>query len=406
LVWLGWRLRPSLTYPDGSVVHYTYTARNKVKEIKRGSSVLVTYTYDLAGNRLTKTLENGTIATSTYDDKGQLTLLAHEKSGATQAAFGYTYNSVGNFLLSKVRDAASGPQQRMPLRAKRGTSKVVNMQSVVRTESYSYDAIDQVTSVNYGNSRSESFLYDAMGNRTQSTDSAVGTTAYTTNALNQYTAFSGHPVAPTYDPNGNLTGANGSTFAYDARNRLTSATTPGNTLTATYDCQNRPISRTINGVTTYFIWDGWSLIEERNAAGTLTTTYVHGPVIDELLVKTTTSGSVYYHHDGLGNTIAITNGNADVLERYSYDVFGQVTIVDASTGNTIPQSAHGVRHFYTGHDFQAELGLYLTHYRAYDPRLGRWLSADPIGENGGWNLYGYVGNHNTMLTDPLGLRVG
>jgi RHS repeat-associated protein len=118
---------------------------------------------------------------------------------------------------------------------------------------------------------------------------------------------------------------------------------------------------------------------------------------------TTTSGSVYYHHDGLGNTIAITNGNADVLERYSYDAFGRVTIVDASTGNAIPQSAHGVRHFYTGHDFQAELGLYLTHYRAYEPVLGRWLSADPIAENGGWNLYGYVGNHNTMLTDPLGL---
>jgi RHS repeat-associated protein len=118
---------------------------------------------------------------------------------------------------------------------------------------------------------------------------------------------------------------------------------------------------------------------------------------------TTTSGSVYYHHDGLGNTIAITNGNAEVLERYSYDVFGQVTIVDASTGNSIPQSGHGVRHFYTGHDFQAELGLYLTHYRAYEPNLGRWLSADPIGEAGGINLYGYVGNDPINGLDPYGL---
>jgi RHS repeat-associated protein len=117
---------------------------------------------------------------------------------------------------------------------------------------------------------------------------------------------------------------------------------------------------------------------------------------------TTTSGSVYYHHDGLGNTIAITNGNAEVLERYSYDVFGLVTIVDASTGNAIPQSAHGVRHFYTGHDFQAELGLYLTHYRAYEPALGRWLSADPIGENGGWNLYGYGQNNPVTTIDPTG----
>jgi RHS repeat-associated protein len=121
---------------------------------------------------------------------------------------------------------------------------------------------------------------------------------------------------------------------------------------------------------------------------------------------TTTFGSVYYHHDGLDNTIAITNGNAEVLERYSYDVFGQVTVVDASTGNTVPQSAHGVRHFYTGHDFQAELGLYLTHYRAYEPNLGRWLSADPIGEKGGWNLYGYVGNRAVNLVDIEGLQPG
>jgi RHS repeat-associated protein len=121
---------------------------------------------------------------------------------------------------------------------------------------------------------------------------------------------------------------------------------------------------------------------------------------------TPTSGSVYYHHDGLGNTIAITNGDAEVLERYSYDALGRVTFVDASTGNAIAQSAHGVRHFYTGHDFQAELGLYLTHYRAYEPALGRWLSADPIGENGGWNLYGYVSNNPVNYIDPHGLQGG
>jgi YD repeat-containing protein len=94
-VWLGWRLRSSFTYPDSTVVNTTYTARNQVKEIKRGSTVLAAYTYDLAGNRLTKELENGTIATSTYDDKGQLTLLAHEKNGATQAAFGSTGSVLG-----------------------------------------------------------------------------------------------------------------------------------------------------------------------------------------------------------------------------------------------------------------------------------------------------------------------
>jgi uncharacterized protein RhaS with RHS repeats len=45
----------------------------------------------------------------------------------------------------------------------------------------------------------------------------------------------------------------------------------------------------------------------------------------------------------------------------------------------------------------------LTLYRAYSPGLGRWLSRDPIGENGGLNLYGFVGNDPVNFWDPLGL---
>ena len=48
----------------------------------------------------------------------------------------------------------------------------------------------------------------------------------------------------------------------------------------------------------------------------------------------------------------------------------------------------------------------LTLFRAYDPQLGRWLSADPIGEVGGINLYGYVGNDPFNYWDPLGLVEG
>ncbi|MEI7913038.1 MAG: RHS repeat-associated core domain-containing protein, partial [Verrucomicrobiota bacterium] len=47
--------------------------------------------------------------------------------------------------------------------------------------------------------------------------------------------------------------------------------------------------------------------------------------------------------------------------------------------------------------------LVLAHYRAYDPKLGGWLSADPLGEDGGVNLYAYVHGLPTGLVDPLGL---
>src|SRR5690606_34413564 len=47
--------------------------------------------------------------------------------------------------------------------------------------------------------------------------------------------------------------------------------------------------------------------------------------------------------------------------------------------------------------------LYLIWYRIYDPVHGRWLSRDPIGEAGGVNLYGYVGNGPIIGRDPYGL---
>ncbi len=58
---------------------------------------------------------------------------------------------------------------------------------------------------------------------------------------------------------------------------------------------------------------------------------------------------------------------------------------------------------YTGHYYHSRSGLYLTLYRVYNPSLGRWLSRDPIGEQGGLNLYNYVDNNPLRLSDPLGL---
>jgi RHS repeat-associated protein len=53
--------------------------------------------------------------------------------------------------------------------------------------------------------------------------------------------------------------------------------------------------------------------------------------------------------------------------------------------------------------YHAASGLYLTMYRVYDPQTGRWLSKDPIEEEGGMNLYGYVGGDPVSYTDPEGL---
>ena len=61
---------------------------------------------------------------------------------------------------------------------------------------------------------------------------------------------------------------------------------------------------------------------------------------------------------------------------------------------------------YTGLFYHQRSGLYFAQARAYDSGLKRWVNRDPIGEQGGVNLYGYVANRPTIATDPTGLDSG
>ena len=101
----------------------------------------------------------------------------------------------------------------------------------------------------------------------------------------------------------------GAAYAYDAQNRLTTATVNGVTTEFTYDSRNRVVQqvskRSVGGrglpsvSTLNLTYSGWNLIEERNAWGQLEQVYAHGAGIDELLLKITSGPAAYYHHDGL-----------------------------------------------------------------------------------------------------------
>jgi len=60
---------------------------------------------------------------------------------------------------------------------------------------------------------------------------------------------------------------------------------------------------------------------------------------------------------------------------------------------------------FTGRRLDAETGLYYYRARYYKPEIGRFLQTDPIGYEGGLNMYAYVGNNPIMWTDPFGLDV-
>ena len=353
-----------------------------------GINVHATYGYDLNGNLTTRNLINSTNSSYSYDALDRVTSITHTFSGGTQGGtvrrFNYGYDNVGNRKWTK-RDQANG-------------------------DVFAYDHNDQVTAVrlNIANPDTASvgaqtIIYDANGNRTSF--APYGTTdTYTINDLNQYTRR--NATNAVYHGNGTLvTGVDGSTYQYDAQNRLLTASKSGVTETFKYDGLNRQVSRTVGGVTTYNVWDGWDLIEEYQAGGTIVGQYTYGP--EGLVFSGSIQRSpywVYHYQDGSGSTSHIADSAGALLEWYRYDLQGTPFFYNAM-GNQLSASSYSVRHLFTSQQWYSELGLYDLRNRFYSPDIGRFLQPDPIGFAGdATNLYRYCGNNPVRWRDPSGLQ--
>jgi RHS repeat-associated protein len=249
-----------------------------------------------------------------------------------------------------------------------------------------------------------------VGNRQWVSDNGA-TASYTANSDNGYTSVGG--VSTETDLNGNMVSVPGAAYAYDAQNRLVSATVNGVRTEFTYDSRNRVVQRvskrSVGGrglpsvSTLNLTYSGWNLIEERNAWGQLEQVYAHGAGIDELLLKITTGPAAYYHHDGLGSTIALTGENGELLESYLYDAFGAASVYDSSA-SALPASPRGNRFLFTGREWLSQVGLYDYRNRVYSAQIGRFLQTDPIRFSAGdGNIYRYVANNPIKFIDPMGL---
>jgi RHS repeat-associated protein len=223
------------------------------------------------------------------------------------------------------------------------------------------------------------------GNRLTETI-ADSTTTSTYNTLNQ--------LSTTDDP-----AAIARTNQWDAQNRLVSVTVGSQTTQFGYDGASHLayIRQLQNGSQVslrYFVWCNNRMCEERDASGTNITKrfYAQGVVLQ----TGTNAGAYFYTRDHLGSIRELTDAAGNVRARYSYDPFGRQTKVsgdlDADFG-------------FAGMFWCPETSLAITHFRDYDPNLGRWLSRDPL-ENAeiqqGPNLYAYVRNSPPNLVDPSG----
>ncbi|MEQ1933217.1 MAG: RHS repeat-associated core domain-containing protein [Fimbriimonadaceae bacterium] len=285
-------------------------------------------------------------------------------------------------------------------------------------------------------------------------------------STNETTMLSqGHRYTPPasetllYDLDGNTTEDARWTYTWDAENRMIGAEEkassftlppsslplpPRKRLTFAYDHKHRRIAKMVEELQSgtwvvkkdlRFLYDGWNLTVELdhtaaalNAAGngqaktngfyltgnglndcTVAREFFWGPDLSGTLdgaggvgglVSIRTQGENYLPCIDMNGNVKglmrlMTGNRYQLTARYDYDPFGN-RITD--TGPGVELCPFGFSTKYR----DEETGDYDFGYRRYQPPTGRWLSLDPIGEQGGINLYGMVGNDPVNWFDDLG----
>ena len=259
----------------------------------------------------------------------------------------------------------------------------------------------------------ESFYsYDQIGNFLEVTQGTNSTT-YTSNALNQYTAAGN--AALSYTADGGLTGFGGLTFAYDSGSRLKSVSSNGVVIAAyDYDAFDRRVRKVTPEAETTFVYDGWNLVLEEVAhtnGAVDRIEYVWGKDLSGTLDGAGgVGGLLYLKHNGAiyiplydanGSVIGYLDAAGNLVATFAYDAFGnRIEQSNNPNNRTIEQF---LRFRYSTKYLDPESGLYYYGYRFYSPVLARWLTRDPIEEQGGLNLYAFCGNNGVGLYDVNGL---
>jgi RHS repeat-associated protein len=386
----------ALTYPDNISVTRTFDPLQRIKRIERGSEKVTGYTYIGPDRVFRQEFGNNTYLSRKYDGAQRI---IKNISGLNNAVFDgakYQYDAVG---------------QRIEGKSLPGQGKIDRFQydSAGRLEKARYDIDINTQAV----SRSFTFQLDGAGNLMSRTINGKKTLfnhdaggQYQSDPLNRYTDIQGQKRQ--HDASGNLAFDGRYRYLYDHENRLIEVREAGSKNTVAtygYDALGRRISKQKANDTKTYLYDGYRVIAEYKEDGSLAARYIYGSGIDEILQMERGGQTYTYHRDIQGNITSLTDASGKIVETYSYDPFGAVTIRDGS-GNRLSRSKAGNPYYFTGRRLDPETGLYYYRLRMYDPGTGRFLQHDPLGFHEGPNLYQYAAGDPFNLTDPMGLGWG
>ena len=412
-----------LDYPNGMKTDYTYTnvsGDHLIQQIRHlnsaGTPAVISqfdYTYRQDRNIDTWTAtQNGAPSpvdkkwTFSYDDALRLAT-AVQTNTSTQAVleqFTYGYDKAGNrtSVTSGSANTNYPANELNQTTAKQGfgatrVSGTLDEPATVTVNSKSAKVMSTGGSAPYS---FEALVDLAEGSNTVTIEATDGND----NVATQSYSVTADGVQKTleYDLNGNLRYEKDSSgtvlreFQWDAKNRLLKIIDGTHESEFTYNANDQRVRivETENSVEQsnhVYLWDGSQIAQKRNNTGSTVERNYFASGFDE-------AGSDYFYtRDHLGSIREVVAADGTTVEAvYEYSPWGEVSKI-AGTGAESD-------FLYTGHFHHNPSDLHLTLYRAYNPALGMWLSRDPIAENGGLNLYAYVGNNPIMRYDPLGLE--
>ena len=360
-----------ITYPDNTEVRYEYDENHNLVKVTDWAGRVTEYTYDKNNRVIGIVKPNGTVVTTTYERNKVKTTVERTAAGQVITGFEYVYDNLSRIIEEKV---------------------LANATKIC----YTYDDLSRVTNrtikslVDDSVITTETFSYDSAGNITDAQD---GTFQYDTN--NRLVVFNGQDVI--YDADGNMLSNGSLCCGYDSLNRLIYAGDHD----YIYNAEGVRIRNLCTDEDTSYVYDtncklSQLLVKTTNG---VTTKYVYGlGLIGEEVNNTFKT----YHFDSRGSTIAITDMSGNITDTFAYDTYGKLI---ARTGES------DVIFGYNGRDGVVTDKNRLIYMRAryYSPDMHRFVNADiihgKINNAVTLNRYAYANANPVMFIDPTG-RIG
>jgi RHS repeat-associated protein len=272
------------------------------------------------------------------------------------------------------------------------------------TRTYSYDEVNRLDQET-GPAGVRDHAYDLNGNRTSD---GAGTSATYSASTDRLATINGTTVG--LDAAGNLTSDGTNTYTWDAAGRLKTVSR-ANQLWATYyyDYKSRRSRKETTSsapqgaqVVVYHYDQDDNLLAETLATGAPIKTYIwdDGRLVGLLDHATTPPTLLTLDTDQLGTPRAARTAQGTVVWRWDSDGYGTTVPNEDPDGNGTKTT---INLRFPGQYYDLESGLHYNWNRYYSPKLGRYISPDPIGLAGGINTYGYVGGNPLGYTDRFGL---